>query len=101
MQHPKSISELLQGAHKRLDDLSARLVAREGVREVVRAQLPQDLAAEVHSAGFERGELSVGTSRAAFATRLRYALAERRAPLAAALEAEIVSIRVRIVAPRV
>lgn len=99
MQYPKSISELLRGAHKRLDDLSSRLSARDAVLAGVRAALPAPLAAQVAAAGFEDGRLSIGVTSAAWASRLRYALPGVRAEIAVKLGAEIDSVRIRVVRP--
>lgn len=99
MQYPKSISELLRGPHKRLDDLGRRLDRRDAALVAVRAALPQELAAQIASAGCEGGRLSVGVASAAWASRMRYALAEARTALAAALGEEIGTIRVLIVPP--
>ena len=99
MQHLKSISDLTKRTHNKLDDLAERLKQRDAVLKLVRAAVPGTLAAQVATAGFESGRLSVGVTSAAWATRLRYALASARAEIETALGVEIGAIRVRVARP--
>jgi len=100
MQYPKPISELLAIRHKRLEDLERRLKARSAVLAQLKAILPAELAAEVASAGIDRGRLSIGVSNAAWASRLRYMSDGVRSRLAAALCIDIDSVRIRVARPR-
>lgn len=99
MQYPKTISELLRLGHKRLDDLAAGLDARDRVLLGVRASLPAPIAAQVLTASFVQGRLSLGVASGAWASRARYAAAAAREPLGAALGAEVTSVRVRVARP--
>ena len=99
MQYPKTISELLRLGHKRLDDLAAGLDARDRVLAGVRASLPAPIAAQVLTASYTEGRLSLGVSSAAWASRARYAAAAARVQLGAALGSEVTSVRVRVARP--
>ena len=98
-QYPKTISELLRLGHKRLDDLATGLDARDRVLAGVRASLPAPIAAQVLTASFAQGRLSLGISSAAWASRARYAAAAGREQLGAALGAEVTTVRVRVARP--
>jgi hypothetical protein len=97
MQNPRVVSELLQLHGKKLRDLGATLRKRAAVLDVVRSCLPPKLAAHVASAGLEHGRLTVGVTGAVWASRLRYLTADLRSAAGAALRAEIVSVRIRVV----
>ncbi len=97
MQYPKPISELLHIGQNKLSELERRLRERDAVLEALRAALPETLACQVATAGIEAGRLSVGVSSAAWATRLRYAMAAARPRLAASLGVEITAVRIRVV----
>ncbi len=99
MQYPKTISELLCLGHKRLDDLAAGLDARDRVLTRVRASLPAPLAAQVLTASYADGRLSLGVASGAWASRARYAAAAAREELRAALGAEVLTVRVRVARP--
>ncbi len=99
MQYPKTISELLRLGHKRLDDLAAGLDARDRVLGGVRATLPAPIAAQVLTASFAQGRLSLGVTSGAWASRARYAAAAAREQLGAALGAEVTTVRVRVARP--
>ena len=99
VQYPKTISELLRLGHKRLDDLATGLEARDRVLAGVRATLPAPIAAQVLTASYADGRLSLGISSAAWASRARYAAAAVREQLGAALGAEVTTVRVRVARP--
>jgi hypothetical protein len=99
MQNPRIVSELLQLHGKKLRELGTAVRQRAAVLEVVRASLPVKLAAHVASAGIENGRLTLGVTGAAWASRLRYVTGALRADVGAALRAEIVSVRIRVVPP--
>jgi hypothetical protein len=72
MGNPKSLSELLIKGGKRLSVLKVQATERSAILEQVRATLPANLAQRVMTAGLADGELSLGVSTAAWATRIRY-----------------------------
>jgi hypothetical protein len=97
MQNPRVVSELLQLHGKKLRDLGAAIKKRAAVLDVVRSCLPAKLAMHVASAGLENGRLTVGVTGAVWASRLRYLSADLRTAVGAALRAEILSVRIRVV----
>jgi hypothetical protein len=99
MQKPKLLSELLEGHGKQLRALSEALRERQTVLVAVRQTLPPKLAAQVLSAGIERGRLSIGVSSAAWATRLRYLTTDLRMTVGKALGVEVTAVRIRITPP--
>jgi hypothetical protein len=99
MQNPKSVSELLAGAGKKLSALKARALDRTVVLEQVRAALPARLAEAVASAGLDQGRLTIGVDGAAWASRLRYLTEPLRKSVSEASGTAIVSVRVRVVPP--
>lgn len=99
MQYPRVVSDLLQVPGKRFRELAARLEERAAVIAEVHRILPRKLAAHVASAGIEHGRLTIGVTGAVWASRLRYLTAQLRKDVGAALQTEIVSVRIRIVPP--
>jgi hypothetical protein len=99
MQYPRIVSELLQQHGKKLRQLSDALNERAVVLDVVRASLPAKLAPHIASAGIENGRLTLGVSGAVWASRLRYLTGAVRATVGAALDTEIVSVRIRVLPP--
>jgi hypothetical protein len=97
MQNPRIVSELLHLHGKKLRDLGAAIKKRAAVLEVVRRSLPPKLATHIASAGLENGRLTVGVTGAVWASRLRYLTADLRIAVGAALRAEILSVRIRVV----
>jgi len=97
MQNPKVVSELLQGHGKRLRELAAGLERRSAVLTAVQQALPEKLASQVVSAGLEQGRLTLGVTGAVWASRLRYVTGALRKDVGAALAADIVGVRIRIV----
>jgi hypothetical protein len=93
----RDIKELLQGGSGRLTSLKNRSRARSATLAKVRAALPEELARNVTSAGIEAGRLTVGTSGAVWASRLRYAANELRQKVAQAMGVEIESVRIKVV----
>jgi hypothetical protein len=61
--------------------------------------LPLDLARVVASAGFERGCLTVGVSRAVWALRLRYAADILCQKVGQSMGKEIQRVRIKVVQP--
>jgi len=99
MQKPKPLSELLNISGKVLGDLHRRLDDRSRVLSLVKAALPEKLAAEVVSAGIDQGKLSIGVSSAAWASRLRYLTADLRKSVGENSQSKILSVRIRVVPP--
>jgi len=99
MQKPKALSELLNIPGKALGDLHRRLEDRSRVLSLVKAALPEKLAAEVISAGIDQGKLSIGVSSAAWASRLRYLTADLRNSVGEASQTTILCVRIRVVPP--
>jgi Dna[CI] antecedent, DciA len=99
MQNPKSLSDLLAGAGKRLTALKTRSLDRSRVLDQVRAALPPRLAAAVVSAGIEQGKLTIGVVGAVWASRLRYLTESVRNQVSGLTGLAIVSVRVRVVPP--
>jgi hypothetical protein len=99
MQNTKRVSELLSQGHPKLQALKERLKDRTTVLALVRAALPSKIAQQVESAGIEQGRLSIGTTAAVWASRLRYLTDDLRKQVGAALKVDIVSVKIRIVPP--
>jgi hypothetical protein len=93
----RDIKELLEGGSERLTSLRGRLQERSRTLDLVIAALPEELAANVASAGIDQGELTVGAVSAAWATRLRYMTDTLRDRVGGALGVEISSIRIKVV----
>jgi hypothetical protein len=99
MQNTKPVSELLSQGSVKLRALKDRLKDRHAVLTEVRAALPPKIALHVDTAGIEQGRLSIGTSAAVWASRLRYLTDDLRKQVGAALRIDIVSVKIRIVPP--
>jgi hypothetical protein len=99
MQNPRVVSELLQLRGKKPRELGAALKKRAAILNVVHASLPAKLASRVASAGLENGRLTLGVTGAVWASRLRYCTGALRTDVGAALGAEIVSVRIRVLPP--
>ncbi len=99
MQKSKSINELLRTKGKRLDALRTRSRARLATLEHVRAALPPTLAATVVTAGFERGQLTLGVAGASWAARLRYAGDALRTRVGSSMAVEVRRVRIKVVPP--
>ncbi len=99
MQNTKRVSELLLQGNPKLKALKERLKDRATVLAQVRAALPSKIAKHVESAGIEQGRLTIGTTAAVWASRLRYLTDDLRKQLGAALRIDILSVKIRIVPP--
>jgi len=99
MQKPKSVSELISGTSKALRDLRVRLDARSLLLIRVRSCLPPRLIDHVISAGLQDGCLTLGTSSAAWASRLRYVKNELQIQLKQDHRLDIESVKIRVVNP--
>jgi hypothetical protein len=99
MQNTKRVSELLSQGHPKLRDLKDRLKDRHAVLTQVRAALPPKIAQHVESAGIDQGRLSLGTSAAVWASRLRYLTDDLRKQVGAAMGVDILTVKIRIVPP--
>jgi hypothetical protein len=99
MQNSKSLSELLARGGNRLSQLKVRSAARAQVLEEVRGVLPARLAEAIASAGIDHGRLTIGVVGAHWASRLRYTADAVRKTVAKSLGIEILSVRIRVVAP--
>ncbi len=95
----KHIKELLQGNSRRLTDLKCRTEQRAAVLTHVCAALPETLAERVSSAGLEQGQLTLGVTGAAWASRLRYATDHLRAAVGQSMGVEIRIVRIKVVRP--
>jgi hypothetical protein len=94
--NPRTVSELLTSSAGRLEEIKRRLATRSTVLATVQSVLPATLAAELVSAGLEGGRLTLGAGSAAWASRLRYVIEPLKPALAAALDAEISAVKVRV-----
>jgi hypothetical protein len=101
MQNPKSLSDLLAGAGKRLTALKTRSLERSLVLDQVRAALPPRLATAVVSAGIEQGKLTIGVVGAVWASRLRYLTESVRNHVSMSSGVSIITVRIRVVPPLV
>lgn len=101
MRKPKNINELFQGGSRRLTDLKSRTEQRSAVLEHVCAALPAKLAEKVLSAGLEQGQLTLGVSGAAWASRLRYATERLREGVGQSMGVEIRIVRIKVVRPSI
>jgi hypothetical protein len=101
MQNPRSVSDLLSRTGNKLTALKIRSQERALVVEHVRAALPARLALAVVSAGVEGERLTIGVVGAVWASRLRYFTDPVRKRVGAALGAEILSVRMRVVSPTI
>jgi hypothetical protein len=99
MQNSKSLSELLARGGNRLAQLKVRSVDRSQILEQVRRVLSPRLAQAVASAGIEHGRLTIGVLGAQWASRLRYSTDALRKEVAQSAGREILSVRIRVVAP--
>jgi hypothetical protein len=95
-QNARAVRELLASGAGKLEELKRRLATRSTVLDCVQTALPAQLAAELISAGLEDGRLTLGASSAAWASRLRYVIEPLKPILAAALDAEISVLKVRV-----
>ncbi len=99
MRKPKHINELFQGGSRRLTDLKGRTEQRSAVLRHVCAALPEKLAERVLSAGVEQGQLTLGVTGAAWASRLRYATDSLRTAVGQSMAVEIRTVRIKVVRP--
>jgi hypothetical protein len=100
MQKFKPVSELLQIPDKVLGTLSARLRDRADILAAVQHVLPERLAAQVLSAGLDRGRLTIGVSSAAWAARLRYCSNDLRKAVGSRTRTTILSVRLKVLLTR-
>jgi hypothetical protein len=96
----KTINELIADGSGRLATLKRQIGDRSVVLAHVCAALPPKLAAEVASAGIEGGQLTIGVTGAAWASRLRYVTETLRKRVAESMGAEIQTVRLKVVPPR-
>jgi len=94
-QGAKSVKELLGRAAPALIPLNRERAQQAQWRDWLDAHLPATLARHVTGAVAKRGALVIFTDSAAWSARIRYALAELGAELAAA-EPSISSVNVRV-----
>jgi hypothetical protein len=95
-ENSRTVRELLTSGAGKLEELKRRLATRYTVLTGVQSALPAQLAAELISAGLEDGQLTLGASSAAWASRLRYVIEPLKPALAALLDAEISVVKVRV-----
>jgi hypothetical protein len=96
MRKSRDTKALFEGGSERLTSLKDRLQERSQVLDQVIAALPEEIAANVATAGIEGGELTIGAMSAAWATRLRYMTDILRQRVGGALGVEISSIRIKV-----
>ncbi len=99
MQKDNPISPLLDIPNKTLRDLLRRRKVRASALAEVHRHLGEPLNAEVVSAGWERGRLTLGVRSAVWASRLRYRTASLRLQLGDSLGGPIASVRIRVLPP--
>ena len=88
MRKPTSISELLAQGKTKLQQLRSGADAAQKTLAAVQQVLPSTVASHVFAASVVDTTLTVLVDSGAFATRVRYALAERLIELAPALGIE-------------
>lgn len=99
MKKTKSVSELITHTSKTLSILRQQLDERELLLSRVRAVLPARLVDEVVSAGMTERVLTLGTTRASWASRLRYVAPEIARKLGEEHGLRIERIRIRVIRP--
>lgn len=99
MRKSRSIKELLTAGNGRLGTLGRQRRDRSVVLVHVCAALPPKLAAAVASAGIEEGQLTIGVSGAAWASRLRYVTETLRKRVGESMGVDIRSVRLKVVPP--
>lgn len=95
----KSINQLLESGGGKIAALKQRADERSVTCDHVCRALPPKLAANVVSAGFDHGCLTVGVSGAPWASRLRYLTDALRREVSASLSLDIQRVRIKVVAP--
>jgi len=100
VQKYKNIKELFEAGNRRLTDLKTRIDERSAVLKHVCAALPPKLAEKVASAGLQQGQLTIGVTGGAWASRLRYATETLRKRVEGSMGVEIQSVRIKVVPPR-
>ena len=101
MKNPKSIKELLQSGGARLASLDTQTRERSRALEHVCAALPPEFADVVVSAGIAEGKLTIGVAGGSWASRLRYVTDTLRMRVGDSMGADIRSVRIKVVPPRV
>jgi Dna[CI] antecedent, DciA len=89
----------MAGGSGRLGALGRQSRERSAVLVHVCAALPPKLAASVASAGIVAGQLTVGVSGAAWASRLRYVTETLRKRVGESMGVEIRTVRLKVVPP--
>jgi hypothetical protein len=100
VQKSKTINELMAGGGERLTSLKKQVGERSVVLGHVCTALPPKLAAQVASAGLDQGQLTIGVTGAAWASRLRYVTETLRKRVGKSLGVEIQTVRLKVVPPR-
>ena len=96
---PDSVKNLLARAAPGLADLTRRVREQQDIAAWTRAQLPAELAGQVTEVLEKEGALTVFAASAAWAGRLRYAVADLEAALAAS-HPHVKSVSVRVMPKR-
>jgi hypothetical protein len=99
MRKYRTINELMTSGSGHLAALKRQSQERSAVLVHVCAALPPDLAATVASAGIEAGQLTLGVSSAAWASRLRYVTETLGKRVGESMGVEIRSVRLKVVPP--
>jgi hypothetical protein len=95
----RNINRLFEGGSGRLTSLKEQSRKRSQTLTQVLAALPPKLAAAVTTAGIERGQLTIGVSGAAWASRLRYVTEMLRQRMSESMGTDIRTVRIRVVPP--
>ncbi|HEX4243365.1 MAG TPA: DciA family protein [Steroidobacteraceae bacterium] len=97
MQKPRSVSDLLSRTGNKVNALKARAKSRARTADLVRAELPPELARAVSGAEIEGGRLTIGVTGAVWASRLRYCTDTLQKQVGLAAGEDIRSVRIRVV----
>jgi hypothetical protein len=96
MRKPIAVSDLLKEGQTRLKRLNSGAEAASQALVAVQHALPGELSGHVFGVLLEGGRLTVVVDSGAWATRVRYALADLVPAVGQALGAEIASVRVQV-----
>ena len=96
MRKPTAVSDLLAQGEGLLQRLRAGTAEAERALAALRHVLPAEIAAEVWSATLRGSTLTAFVRTAAWGTRLRYVAPQLLPEIAAALEAPVEEIRVKV-----
>ena len=93
------INDLMTVRGSRLAALKSQTLERSRALRHVCAALPPKLAESVASAGIREGELTIGVTGAAWASRLRYVTETLRKRVGDSMGVDLKSVRIKVVPP--